>query len=136
MILLDTSVLSLAFRRSRKRREPPAVELLRQLIIDDVQLAIPGMVYQEILSGVRTKRQFQELKASLAGFPVIAATSADHEEAARIHNDCIAGGVTIASVDALVAAQTLDREAALLTLDQDFSRIASVRPLRLVALPT
>jgi predicted nucleic acid-binding protein len=51
VILVDSSVLSLAYRRRRRNEpEPRSVTVLRQLIIDDVPLAIPGIVLQEMVS--------------------------------------------------------------------------------------
>ena len=59
MIVLDTSVLSLVFRRKAKAAvDPPAALALRRMIADDWPLGIPGIVLQELLSGVRTPTQF------------------------------------------------------------------------------
>jgi predicted nucleic acid-binding protein len=135
VILLDTSVLSLAFRRNRRgdAAEAPAVGLLRQLVEDDEEVVVPGIVLQELLSGVRSEVDFARLERCLSGFPVLAASEAQHRAAARIANTCRAGGVAAATVDCLIAAQAIDCGAALFALDGDFAHIA--RQVRLTLLP-
>jgi predicted nucleic acid-binding protein len=137
LILLDTSVLSLAFRR---RRRPPiavpdtAAEIER-LIEQDLALAIPGVVFQELLSGVREAAEFRRLRRVLEGFPTITATIADHLAAAEIANSCRAGGIAASTIDCLIAAQAVGTDSLLFTLDQDFARIASCCGLELWSPP-
>jgi hypothetical protein len=47
MILLDTSVLSLAFRRRRVGEpEPQVAATLRRLVTEDAPVGVPGIVLQ------------------------------------------------------------------------------------------
>jgi predicted nucleic acid-binding protein len=134
LILLDTSVLSLAFRRQRRGPpgDPPAqVKELQRLIDEDWQLAIPGIVFQELLSGVRHAAELARLRSSLAGFPVITATADDHLAAAELANSCRAKGIAASTIDCLIAAQAIGDPYALFTLDQDFARIAGCCKLAL-----
>jgi predicted nucleic acid-binding protein len=109
VIVLDTSVLSLAFRRrSPKAAISPAVTVLQQWIADDEPLAIPGIVLQEILSGVRERKQMAELQRSLEGFPILLASRLHHVQAAKIVNSCCRKGIACSTVDALIAAQALE----------------------------
>ena len=125
MIVLDTSVLSLAYRRRRRgSEEPRQVEVLRELILEDVPLSVPGIVLQELLSGVRSETQFRDLFDVMQGFPVLLAEREDHVIAARIANACRRQGVTTAAVDCLIAAMAVAREAHLFTLDVDFEAMA------------
>ncbi len=90
MILVDTSVLSHAFgRRAPKTPEPAEVLLLRRLVDEDYPPAVPGIVLQEILSGVRSSRQSGRLKSLLDGFPLVLATRDNHLTAATIANKCM-----------------------------------------------
>lgn len=58
-------------------------------------------------------------------------SQAAHREAARIFFDCRRQGLTIrSSVDCLVAQLVLENDGILLHKDDDFERIAQVRPLR------
>lgn len=136
MIVVDTSVWSLAFRRrSRPGDEPKVVSLLRRMIEDDQPLAVPGIVFQELLTGVRDVSQAKRLQRILDGFPLLLATKADHVEAAKISTACRKGGVTAATVDCLIAAQCISSDAPLLTTDEDFRRIALHAGLKLHPIP-
>lgn len=135
MILLDTSVLSLAFRRrGREGAEPEAVASLQRLIEEDAELAVPGIVVQELLSGLRSESEFARLEDRLSGFSVLLADEEAHRSAARLANACRAAGIAASTVDCLIAAQALESGAALFTLDQDFSRMTHCAPLELVEL--
>lgn len=69
MILLDTNVLSQAYRRRPKGTEPPlARTVLARLISENRALAVPGIVVQEILSGIRVPRQFDLVRRDLESF--------------------------------------------------------------------
>ena len=132
MILLDTTILSLAYRRHHKvEPEPPAVEILRQMILDDVPLAVPGIVLQEVLSGVRTEAQFERLKGLLEAFPIITAEPRHHVLAAKIANACRRKGVATSTVDCLIAALATSSDASLFTLDEDFVRMVPLCGMKL-----
>lgn len=135
MILLDTTILSLAYRRHHKvEPEPPAIEILRQMILDDVPLAVPGIVLQEVLSGVRTEAQFERLKRLLEAFPIMTAEPRHYVLAAKIANACRRKGVATSTVDCLIAALATSSDASLFTLDQDFVRMVPLCGMKLFSL--
>jgi len=132
MIFLDTSVLSLAFRRRRGGEpEPRVAVVLRRLVADDAPMGVPGIVLQELLSGVRTPQEFDHLMGIMAGFPLVIARREDHLAAARVANACAREGVPTSTVDCLIAALAITRQAALFTLDADFARMAAPSGLTL-----
>lgn len=131
MILLDTSILSLAYRRRRVEAEPHVVAVLRAMIREDAPLAIPGIVLQEVLTGVRSEAQFGRLERALKSFPIVSAEPQHHILAARIANFCRRRGVATSAVDCLIAALVTSNDALLFTLDEDFSRMAPVCGMRL-----
>lgn len=136
MILLDTSVLSLVFRRRRAgQAEPQAAVTLRRLVAEDAPLGVPGIVLQELLSGVRTPQAFDRLMGIMEGFPLVIARREDHLTAARIANSCARKGVPTSTVDCLIAALAVSRQAALFTLDDDFARMAAPIGLTLLGMP-
>ena len=94
-------------------------------------MVLPGIVLQELLSGVRSPRQFEALRRDLSLFRLLLADEGDHALAARIVNACAAAGVSVASIDALIAAITIRAGGHLLTCDSDFQRIADHTELRL-----
>ncbi len=94
------------------------------MISSGVPPHVPGLVVQEILSGVKTHAQFAELADALERLPVLLATTADHLRAATLFNTCQRKGIAATLVDCLIAAQTISNGARLWTLDQDFVGIA------------
>jgi len=74
----------------------------------------------------------RRLEAVLTPFPLVLATKADHARAARIRNVCGAAGVAASSIDSLIAAQVVEREAKLFAADGDFSLIAKHCTLQLL----
>ncbi len=136
MILLDTSVLSLAFRRLRAgETEPRVAATLRRLVAEDALMGVPGIVLQELLSGVRTPQEFDRLMGIMEGFPLVIARREDHLTAARIANTCARKGMSTSTVDCLIAALAISRQAALLTLDADFAKMAAPIGLTLFGAP-
>jgi predicted nucleic acid-binding protein len=135
VIVLDTSILSLAFRRRKTDAQPPEVVALREFIAADAPLTIPGVVLQELLSGVRSQEQFHDLERLLAGFRIFLAAETHHVHAAQISNACRHKGIACSTIDALIAAMTIDCGGRLFTSDADFRRIASHCGLKLLGLP-
>ena len=136
MIILDTSVLSMIFRRTETAPSHPVISVFRRLIEDDVSLGVPGAVHQELLSGVRSQHAFQALEDALSGFTLLLADKPTHRLAAQIHATCRASGVSAASFDALIAAHTIVVGGELLTLDADFRHMAPLISLRLTPIET
>lgn len=125
MILIDTSVLSLAFRRkTREVPEATSVRTLRRIITEDIPCAVPGIVLQELLSGIRSEDDFLRLLNLMEAFPLVLADRAHHIRAARIANACRHAGIVVSSVDSLIAAMAVETKSQLLTSDQDFERMA------------
>ena len=135
MIHLDTSVLSAAFRRKAPSQTDTTVaRQLERLVGSGEAVGIPGIVLQEILSGIREPALFRRLKDDLVrGYPIVTANTGDHIMAAEIATTCREAGVAVASIDALIAALAINSRAQLFTLDADFTRIARHSALRLFA---
>jgi predicted nucleic acid-binding protein len=55
----------------------------------------------------------------------------DYVYAAEIRNKCRVKGVTLATVDAQIAAAAINHRCALLTADRDFDAVVRLFPLRL-----
>jgi hypothetical protein len=134
VILLDTSVLSHVYRRPANAAPSEVVSRFTSLVEEGLPLAIPGVVFQEILSGMRDHRQFDHLRAILDGFPRILADERDHLEAARLMNLFRQRGITASSIDALIGAMTILRDGILFTVDRDFAPFAKFASLRILEL--
>jgi predicted nucleic acid-binding protein len=129
VILVDTSVLIDYFRGAVNG----PVERLALLLEEGADVRIPAVCCQELLQGARDEDEWRLLESYLTtqelvvpGDPVAA-----HLEAARIYFDCRRRGVTVRStLDCYIAQLALERDALLLHNDEDFVRIAEVRPLK------
>jgi len=130
MIVLDTSILSLALRRRWTGARPSSVERLEEMMRAQAALAIPGIVLQEVLSGIRVESQFSSLQTLLHGIPLLIASGGDHTLAAKIFNQCLDNGVSASHIDCLIAAQTIACHGRLWTLDRDFAAIARCSRLK------
>ncbi len=134
MILLDTSVLSAVLRRRRRGEAEEAVaRRVAELLASDEEIALPGIVFQEVLSGVAERPQREKLLAAIReSFPVALATEGDHLLAADLVSRAARQGIAVSSPDALIAAQAVNRRARLFTTDADFEALAPIAALRLV----
>jgi predicted nucleic acid-binding protein len=132
VILLDTSVLSRVFRR----RQAGPVERRLQAVVEELmagtaELGIPGIVLQEVLSGVRSPKQFVELERRLlASFSILNPSTRDHVEAARLANKCLAAGVSASGPDCLIAVLAISGGHELFAMDEDFEGLARHAPLK------
>jgi predicted nucleic acid-binding protein len=133
MILLDTSVLSAVLRR--KKRGGAEQELATQvemLLQGDHAIALPGIVLQEVLSGIADRSQREKvLRAVRHSFPVLLASEGDHLKAADLAVTAAGKGIALSTPDALIAAQALNRRATLFTRDDDFAPLATLAGLHL-----
>ena len=134
MILLDTSVVSAVLRRRRKgAAEEDLTTRVATLLRGDEHVGIPGIVLQELLSGIGERRQHDRLlRAVHDSFPVVLATEGDHLKAADVANTCASLGRALSTPDALIAAQALNRRATLFTTDDDFQRLPEIVGLKLL----
>ena len=133
LVLVDTSIWSLALRRTTGNlnpREQGLVAALRELIRDG-RAQLVGPVRQELLSGIRQENTFTRLRDQLRVFDEPSLDPADYEEAAHIHNRCRARGVSGSSIDFLICAAASRRGWQVFTTDQDFTRYAHVVSLKL-----
>ncbi|MDD5169030.1 MAG: hypothetical protein PHN75_09445, partial [Syntrophales bacterium] len=93
-ILVDTSIWSLALRRSGKLSEGDQ-SLVSELteLIGEVRVAIIGPIRQELLSGISIQSQFDALKEKLSAFEDIQLTREDYERAAEFFNSGRKSGI-------------------------------------------
>ena len=133
MIVVDTSIWSLALRRRRKdlsESDKRHSFLLQQLIVEDLCLVL-GPIRQELLSGIHDNARFDQLQDYLSGFPDVPCLPDDFYQAAKVRNQCEIGGVACAATDALICAQAIRANAAIYTADADFSRYAKCCDIQL-----
>ena len=129
MILVDTSVWSLALRRDRPP-ESREVEAFTAAI-ERGDACLTGTILQEVLQGFPDTSRTRRLVDYLAPFPLLALHRGDFVYAAEIRNKCRVKGITVSTIDAQIAAAAIDHKCALLTTDKDFEAVARHFPLRL-----
>ena len=119
-ILVDTSVWSLALRRSKDRTpEDPYVQELRELI-RELRVRIIGPIRQEILSGIRSQDQFNAIRMHLRMFTDLELTISDYERAAELFNILRSKGIQGSNTDFLICAIAERHKFPILTTDADF----------------
>lgn len=130
MILVDTSVLIDFFRGLTNT----AVDNFRRVLTQEMPFGITSFIYQEVLQGAGSEREYRKLKTYLStqrfyhpDHPVDS-----YESAAKIYFKCRKKGISVRStIDCLIAQITLENNLILLHNDKDFDAISSVVPLRI-----
>jgi predicted nucleic acid-binding protein len=127
-VLVDTSVWSLALRRSPvhlNATEKASVEELAELI-NEGRARIIGLVRQELLSGIKSGAQFSKLSEILRSFPDEPVGTSDYEAAVTASNKCRAKGIAVNVVDMLICVVAQTRGWTVFSTDPDFNRYAAV----------
>jgi predicted nucleic acid-binding protein len=132
-VLVDTSVWSLALRRKPGDLSPLEQALANELaeLIKEGRAQLIGLVRQELLSGIKTKAQFEKLRTTLRAFPDEPVNTSDYEAAAKACNDCRGKGIASSVVDMLICSLALRAKLAIFTTDADFPLYARVLPLKM-----
>lgn len=118
-LLVDTSVWSLALRRSPPSREPE-VSLLQASLQRGDLVATTGLILQELLQGFQGPSSRRKIIESFSLLPVLRPDIEDHINAAKLRNRCRRKGVQVGTIDALIAQLCIRHGLSLLTTDRDF----------------
>jgi len=134
MVIVDTSVWSLALRRN-KRRKTELAEIMHELteLIGEFRAAMLGPIRQEILSGIRTPEHFSELMEKLRAFDDTAIETEDYEKAAEFFSLCRGKGIQGSHIDFLICAVAFRKNLSIFTTDKDFELYAEHLPITLHA---
>ena len=128
-IIIDTCVWSLALRRN----EPQSNKYIEELkeLIKEVRVELIGPVRQELLSGIKSKKQFNLLRSHLKAFKDLKLEKEDYELAAEYFNAARKKGIQGSNTDFLICAISTRRKMPILTTDKDFSNLKEVLPIKL-----
>ncbi|HET8925149.1 MAG TPA: PIN domain nuclease [Candidatus Acidoferrum sp.] len=127
---MDSSVWIDFFSSSPNR----AGDELRRMIADAESFALTGVVVTEILQGLT--RDVSRIERYLSQWEMLEPSGfRTYREAASVFRLGRGKGVTLTTIDALIAAIALEHGASVFTLDKDFSRIARLTGLPLHPLP-
>lgn len=130
MVLVDTSVWSLLFRKSGPAALPE-VEALQRFLGGEELVAITGVIAQELFYGLASSRTADVIARTLGALHYLAPALDEHVAAAKLQRALRDGGVQVSGADALIALLAMSRDLTLLTTDRDFFHAARRVPLRL-----
>ena len=128
-VIVDTSIWSMALRRNSSAGEKHVKEL--EELIKEVRAQLIGPVRQELLSGIRSEKQYKVLKNHLRAFRDLDIGTEDYELAAEFFNTAREKGVQASNTDFLICALSSRRHMSVFTVDRDFINLQSVIPLAL-----
>jgi predicted nucleic acid-binding protein len=130
LILVDTSVWIDFFKPSPGR----AGDELRRMIEEVEPVALTGVIVTEILQGLR--RDVHRIEHFLSLWEMLEPRGfSTYREASEISRLARSKGISLTTIDTLIASIALEHHASLFSLDKDFSRIARMTPLRLYPMP-
>ncbi len=128
-VIIDTCVWSLALRRKKGKINGHVQELAE--LVNEVRGQLVGPVRQEMLGGVKLKRQFDMLKKHLAAFIDLPLSAGDYELAAEYDNLARENGIQGSNTDFLLCAVSVRHGMPIFTTDQDFTLFQKVIPIKL-----
>jgi len=129
-VIVDTSVWSLALRRKKPVTDLVIAKFTR--VIAAGRVILPGVIRQEILSGIRDKNAYEKLRVKLTAFPNYSLNADDYETAAEYFNTCRGYGIQGANTDFLICAIANRHDCLILTTDKDFDTFSKHIPVPLL----
>ncbi len=128
-VLIDTCVWSKVLRVQNPDLD--LSKLLKDLIVDN-RVVLTGPILQEILSGIKEKKDFQVLEEKFTAFDDLVITKEIYIKAAEYFNICKMHGVNGGHIDFLICAIISHYNCALLTVDSDFKLFQKHLPIKLL----
>lgn len=129
MIACDTSALSQFLRRSSDTQNDVALNV--EKLIDSNELALFGIVRQELLSGIKLPAHFERINLTTQALPLFFADDEDHTTAAKFFNACRSKGIQGSPIDFLICAMAVKRKFHIYTTDPDFELYEPIIPIEL-----
>ena len=104
---------------------------LEALIQPTNQVVITGIIFQEVLQGIKNPRSYHLTKKLLSRLPFLIPGTETHARAAEIFRASSSRGRKPATIDTFIAALALENRIPLFTLDEDFRPIKTETGLKL-----
>ena len=132
MILVDTSIL-IGYLQGKS--DAPYSHL-EKIMEQNVPFGICNHIYQELLQGTKTEKEFRELKSYLDDlvFYDLRNGRKSYEDAALMYAKCRRAGITVRStIDVIIAQIAIENHLYLLHNDTDYVNMAKViKDLKLI----
>jgi len=130
MVLVDTTVWIDFFAD----RNEPHVAALQELIENQEDLCLCGIIFAEVLQGIRSDADFVETKDYFDDLIFLPMRQTTFVQAAEVYRSLRKRGVTIRKpVDCMIASVAIEYDIRLLHNDRDFDYIAKHSKLRVCA---
>jgi len=127
LVLVDSSV----WTDYLSPRASQVAAKLETLIRPNNEIIITGIIFQEILQGIRNIRSYRLTQQLLQRLPFVIPSVNTHLKAAEIFRELSSKGKIPSTVDALIAALAIENKIPLFTLDADFCLIQQYSALKL-----
>jgi predicted nucleic acid-binding protein len=129
LIVVDTSVWIDVINANETPQASRCIELLQA----GAPIALTDIIFTEILQGLRTETEAEEVEGYLRSFPMLRLNSVDDFGlAASLYRKARRAGVTIRkTLDCLIAAPCVREGVPILHSDQDFELLASCTALKI-----
>jgi len=131
-VIVDTCVWSQALGKNTSKDTMIIKELTE--LIKDVRVQLIGPIRQEILSGIKSEKQFNELQDYISAFLDLPIETADYEKAAEYFNVCRKNGIQGSNTDFLICSVAFHRDFEIFTIDNDFKNFQRYIPVKLFKL--
>ena len=130
MVVVDTSVWVDYF----KNKENSKTKLLEKILSSNKQIVLPGIIYVEILQGIKTDKKFKEVKEILDDLIFLPMENKKtYLKSIEIYRICRKNGITIRkTIDCLIASVVLENNFEFLHNDKDFDSISKFFSLKIV----
>lgn len=127
MVLIDTTVWIDLFNNKKSEK----VFKFEKIINEFDDICICGIIITEILQGLQSDKQFNQISGILKNLTYLESTIDTHIHAAQIYRSCRKVGYTIRkSADCLIAAICMEHSVFILHNDKDFDYISKLFPLQ------
>lgn len=131
-VIVDTCVWSMSIRK-KANPNSESVDALRRLLNNEDSVYLTGAILQEVLQGLKHDGQRTQVKSILTqSYPILIPGTETYIAAAKLHCLAKSNGITLGTVDALIAAQCIEADTYLLSDDKDFPRIIKFSKLKLL----
>ena len=127
MVLVDTNVWIDFFAD----RDEPHVATLQELIENEEDIFLCGVILAEVLQGIQSDTEFFKTKEYLGDLIFLPMRQATFLRAAEVYRSLRKKGITIRKpVDCMIASVAIEYDIQLLHNDRDFDHIAKYSSLR------
>lgn len=129
MVLVDTTVWVDFFGDRRQ----PHVAALQELIEDDADLCVCGVILAEVLQGIRSDADYRKTKDYFESLILMPMRRVTYEKSAALYRSLRKKGITIRKpIDCMIASVAIEHALPLLHNDRDFDQIAKHSKLKIM----